>query len=269
MSWLGSAPISLSVQSAAVPPPQVPCTLQRRGRRPWKIVPLAMLAGGVWGALPDFPRTLRQQLDGTLVADIFGSHALEDFLHAHGDWFFIHGWLDHHYGTPWHQPRGLGLVGIALLVAAYNVLVGGLFVALDRQKEKATTLKAVVARLRLAQVEADNTTHLEAQVANSVEDMLALERLLEQVGRADAPRGPTRHARRRQTAARGGKPRVLKGASPPAQARQPSFFRNSNKQSRVCPPAREQAGPSPAPAAVCYQPPTSCFPGMIFTLRSC
>ena len=129
--------------------------------------------------------TIRQDLAGTLFADLLGRSRFTHWLHEHGNWFFFHQWLDIRYESPWQYQR-FGLRGIAVMVLAYNLLVGTLFYAYDRQSAQVAKLKKQLARQRPVDDDlADAQATLDA-VADEVQQM---RRLTEQVqaGQRSAP----------------------------------------------------------------------------------
>jgi hypothetical protein len=76
-----------------------------------------MTLGGIWALVPDLPRVLQEF--PSLVPRSYNSFAvmkLEIYLHQRGDMFFFHRFLD-------NQPNELAVVGFAVVVALYNVVV--------------------------------------------------------------------------------------------------------------------------------------------------
>jgi len=89
-------------------------------RRDWRLVPAAMVAGGLWATVPDMPRVIREDLPGTWLAATAGAKPFEEVLQYYGNLFFFHRWLDLLQEGRW------GLRGLAIVVACYTLLSYGL-----------------------------------------------------------------------------------------------------------------------------------------------
>lgn len=87
--------------------------VMRRGLR-W--VPLWMTAGGIWACVPDMPRIFNEDFPSLPFASTLSSRPLQDWLQAHGDWFFFHRMLD-------TQPREFALHGLAIILTLYTISV--------------------------------------------------------------------------------------------------------------------------------------------------
>lgn len=143
MAWIG-AHFAMGVACGGAAAAAV-CCVRRRG---WKSIPLAMLAGGVWAVVPDLPHTIRQDFPGTALASWLGSREATRVLHANGNWFFFHSYLDSlNVGADWREIR-YGLRGMALILMAYNVLAFGLFVQRDRLQRRVLKLLASLQAIR-------------------------------------------------------------------------------------------------------------------------
>jgi len=92
-----------------------PCLILRRG---WRRIPIAMTLGGVFATLPDCPRLWREDFTSLPFASMLGSKDFEVWLHSIGDLFFFHRSLD-------AQPKEFALLGMAIIVALYNLCVLG------------------------------------------------------------------------------------------------------------------------------------------------
>jgi len=104
-------------------------------RRDWHVVPIAMVAGGMWAAVPDIPRAIREDLPGTWLAATAGARSFEEVLHYYGNVFFFHRWLDLLQEGRW------GLRGMALMVVCYTALSYGLIHHNRLLRDKIRSLK--------------------------------------------------------------------------------------------------------------------------------
>ncbi len=136
MAWIG-AHFAIGVAGGGAIAAGI-CAVRKRG---WKSVPIAMLAGGVWAVIPDLPRIVRDDLSIGLLTATIGSPGVIDWFHQHGNWFFLHRWVDVQAAQPWPEARW-GLRGLAVILICYNLLAVGLYLANDR-------LTAVVRKLRV------------------------------------------------------------------------------------------------------------------------
>lgn len=166
MAWIGAHFAAGMIGGGAVA--SAVCAVRGRG---WKAVPVVMVASGMWAVIPDMPHTVRQDLAGTAFAQMFGSKALGQWLHAHGNWFWFHHWLDVHYGQPWPWPR-LGLWGMAGLIIFYNAFIYVLFHAHKRHASEAAHWRAHRVGHELAQAQAADAAY-EAlkKVAGELEEL--------------------------------------------------------------------------------------------------
>jgi len=89
----------------------IPCLIRRRG---FRLIPLGMTLGGLWGLAPDLPRIWREDFPSLPFASTLGDKALEDKLHSVGDLFFFHQSLD-------AQPKEFALLGLAIIIGLYNL----------------------------------------------------------------------------------------------------------------------------------------------------
>lgn len=83
----------------------------RRGLR-W--VPLCMTLGGIWACVPDMPRIFKEDFPNAPLASTLSAKPLQDWLQAHGDWFFFHRSLD-------AQPKEYALHGLAMILVLYTL----------------------------------------------------------------------------------------------------------------------------------------------------
>lgn len=104
------------------------CALVRRG---WRFIPLAMTLGGFWAIVPDMPRLFRQDFPGLGLGGSLGSLSLERGLHAWGDLFFFHAYLD-------DQANEYALHGLILMILLYNLAIALLLFLEYRQRRLAS-----------------------------------------------------------------------------------------------------------------------------------
>ena len=103
------------------------CALARRG---WRWAPAAMSLGGLWAVVPDLPRFFREDFPGLVISPWLGAKGLENWLHRHGDLFFLHRRLD----AVEHE---WALHGLALILLFYNLAIALLMVLERRQHHRA------------------------------------------------------------------------------------------------------------------------------------
>ncbi|MFN3166749.1 MAG: hypothetical protein ACE37H_06765 [Phycisphaeraceae bacterium] len=83
-------------------------------RRGWRWMPLALTAGGIWACVPDMPRIFKEDFPNLPFAQTLSSKPLQQWLNAHGDWFFLHRTLD-------EQPKEFALHGLLVILTLYTV----------------------------------------------------------------------------------------------------------------------------------------------------
>ena len=185
MAWIGAHFAIGTACGGAVA--AAACAMGRRGTRRWKLVPLGMVAGGLWAVLPDMPHTIRQDLPGTILADLLGNRPLSLWLHEHGNWFFFHRWLDVRYDAPWQTLR-LGLRGVVLMMLTYHVLVAALFRAYDRKTVEVTKLKKQLVAHRLTALEAEDVAEARATLTALAAELQQMKQFTDQTPAAEPPK---------------------------------------------------------------------------------